>query len=98
VLILAIIVLGMMVGAVAQWILGRRGTRPDWAMALVAGIVGSFVGGLLFSLIAGDGLALKPSGLIGTLVGALIVTFVWMQVRKRQAQVARAEASSQRRR
>jgi uncharacterized membrane protein YeaQ/YmgE (transglycosylase-associated protein family) len=98
VLILAIIVLGMMVGAVAQWILGRRGTRPDWAMALVAGIVGSFVGGLLFSLIAGDGLALKPSGLIGTLVGALIVTFVWMQVRKRQARADRAEASSHRRR
>ena len=88
-LILAIIVLGMMVGAVAQWILGRRGTRPDWAMALVAGIVGSFIGGLLASLIAGDGLALKPSGLIGTLVGALIVTFVWMQVRRRQAHATR---------
>lgn len=98
VLILAILVFGMMVGAVAQWILGRRGTRPDWAMALFAGVLGSFVGGLLASLIAGDGLALKPSGLIGTLVGALIVTYIWMQVRRRQRADARADAAPSRRR
>jgi uncharacterized membrane protein YeaQ/YmgE (transglycosylase-associated protein family) len=83
VLILAIIVLGMGLGAVAQWILGRRETRTDWTMALVAGVGGSFVGGLLFSLIAGDGLALKPSGIIGSLLGAIIVTFIWQQLRKR---------------
>jgi uncharacterized membrane protein YeaQ/YmgE (transglycosylase-associated protein family) len=83
VLILAIIVLGMGLGAVAQWILGRRETRTDWTMALVAGVGGSFVGGLLFSLIAGDGLALKPSGIIGSLLGAIIVTFIWQQVRTR---------------
>jgi uncharacterized membrane protein YeaQ/YmgE (transglycosylase-associated protein family) len=83
VLILAIIVLGMGLGAVAQWILGRRETRTDWTMALVAGVGGSFVGGLLFSLIAGDGLALKPSGIIGSLLGAIIVTFIWQQLRTR---------------
>jgi uncharacterized membrane protein YeaQ/YmgE (transglycosylase-associated protein family) len=83
VLILAIIVLGMGLGAVAQWILGRRETRTDWTMALVAGVGGSFVGGLLFSLIGGDGLALKPSGIIGSLLGAIIVTFIWQQLRKR---------------
>ena len=56
-LILAIISFGMMIGAVAQWILGqnRRSGGIDWAMALIAGLGGSFVGGLLFSLIAGDG-------------------------------------------
>jgi uncharacterized membrane protein YeaQ/YmgE (transglycosylase-associated protein family) len=83
VLILAILALGMMVGALAQFILGRDGGRVDWTMALVAGFAGSFVGGLLFSLIAGDGLAIKPSGIIGSLVGAVIVTAVWKWSRSR---------------
>ena len=46
-------------------------------MAIVAGLVGSFIGGLLISLLAGDGLDLRPSGIIGSLVGAIIVTAVW---------------------
>ena len=54
-----------MIGALAQFILGHPGPRINWTMALLAGFGGSFVGGLIFSLIAGDGLALKPSGVIG---------------------------------
>lgn len=67
----------MMIGWLAQFILGRSAGTTDWAMALVAGLAGSFLGGLLGSLIAGDGLALKPSGVIGTIAGALIITAVW---------------------
>ncbi len=74
----------MGVGAVAQLILGVSGRQIDWQMALIAGLVGSFVGGLLFSLIAGDGLAFKPSGIIGSIVGAGVVSVVWQQVKKRQ--------------
>lgn len=73
-LILTIIVFGLFCGWLAQLILGRRGSEVDMSMALIAGLVGSFVGGLLFSLLAGDGLAIRPSGLIGSTVGALIVT------------------------
>jgi uncharacterized membrane protein YeaQ/YmgE (transglycosylase-associated protein family) len=68
-LILGIILFGMVVGAGAQLILGRARGGIDWTMAIVAGLVGSFVGGLLISLLAGDGLDLKPSGIIGSLVG-----------------------------
>ena len=46
-------------------------------MAIVAGLVGSFVGGLLASLLAGDGIELRASGIIGSLIGALIVTAGW---------------------
>ena len=46
-------------------------------MALVAGLVGSFVGGLIFSLAAGDGFDLQPSGIIGSVLGAVIVTLLW---------------------
>lgn len=82
-LILGIIVAGAFFGWLAQLILGGRSRTVDWGMALVAGIAGSFVGGLVFSLMAGDGLALKPSGIIGTIVGAVIVTAVWQLVRRR---------------
>jgi uncharacterized membrane protein YeaQ/YmgE (transglycosylase-associated protein family) len=91
---MAIIVAGMAIGWFAQWILGNRttGQRTDWAMALVAGVGGSFVGGLIFSLIAGDGLALKPSGIIGSVVGAIIVTLIWKWVERRNATPARDTA------
>ena len=56
---------------------GAEALGIDWSLALVAGLVGSFVGGLLFSLLAGDGLDLGPSGLIGSFVGAVIVTVGW---------------------
>jgi uncharacterized membrane protein YeaQ/YmgE (transglycosylase-associated protein family) len=76
-LVLGIILFGMLVGAAAQLVLGRSGGRVDWTMAIVAGLVGSFVGGLLVSLLSGDGLALRPSGIIGSLVGAVVVTAAW---------------------
>src|SRR4051794_19787858 len=76
-LVLAIILFGMIVGAGAQLILGRTDGRIDWPKAIVAGLVGSFIGGLLISLLSGDGLSLKPSGIIGSLVGAIVVTAVW---------------------
>jgi uncharacterized membrane protein YeaQ/YmgE (transglycosylase-associated protein family) len=77
VLILGIILFGLLVGAAAQLVLGKGRAGIDWGLALVAGLIGSFVGGLLFSLLAGDGLELRPSGLIGSFVGAVIVTLVW---------------------
>jgi uncharacterized membrane protein YeaQ/YmgE (transglycosylase-associated protein family) len=88
VLILAMICFGMMIGALAQFILGRDGGRVDWTIAFVAGLGGSFVGGLIFSLINGDGLALKPSGIIGSLLGAIIVTAIWRWVANRRVGAA----------
>jgi uncharacterized membrane protein YeaQ/YmgE (transglycosylase-associated protein family) len=88
-LLLGIILFGMLVGAGAQLILGRQGKGFDWGMALVAGIVGSFLGGVIVSLIAGDGLAFKPSGIIGSLVGALIVTAAWRWWQSRSRTAAR---------
>jgi uncharacterized membrane protein YeaQ/YmgE (transglycosylase-associated protein family) len=79
VLILAIIVLGLFAGWVAQLILGRR--QIDWTLALVAGLLGSLIGGMLFSVLFGDGLDLTISGPIGSIIGAIIVIAVvsWVQ-------------------
>jgi uncharacterized membrane protein YeaQ/YmgE (transglycosylase-associated protein family) len=79
-LILAIILFGLIVGAAAQWVLGTGRDGVDWGMALIAGIGGSFVGGLLASLLAGDGIELRASGLIGSFVGAVIVTLLWRKL------------------
>jgi uncharacterized membrane protein YeaQ/YmgE (transglycosylase-associated protein family) len=85
VLILGIILFGMVIGAGAQFLLSRGSTQIDWATALIAGLVGSFVGGLLISLIAGDGLAFRPSGIIGSIVGAVIVTALMTRLRPRKS-------------
>ena len=84
-LIIAIILFGMLVGAAAQLILGRGGKGIDWTMAFVSGLVGSLVGGLLASLVRGDGLELRPSGIIGSILGALVVTALWRWWRSRAA-------------
>jgi uncharacterized membrane protein YeaQ/YmgE (transglycosylase-associated protein family) len=82
-LILGLILFGMLVGAGAQLILGKSAKGIDWTLAVVAGLIGSFVGGLLISLLSGDGLQLQPSGIIGSLIGALLVTAGWQWYRRR---------------
>jgi uncharacterized membrane protein YeaQ/YmgE (transglycosylase-associated protein family) len=83
-LILAMIVLGLAAGWVAQLVLGS-GRQIDWQLALVTGLIGSFVGGLLASLVAGDGLRIRPSGLIGSIVGAIVVLAIVQGVRRGRA-------------
>ncbi|HVD19544.1 MAG TPA: GlsB/YeaQ/YmgE family stress response membrane protein [Propionibacteriaceae bacterium] len=82
-LILGLILFGILVGAAAQLILGRSAKGVDWTLAFVAGLAGSFLGGLLISLLSGDGLRLRPSGIIGSLVGALLVTAGWQWYHRR---------------
>jgi uncharacterized membrane protein YeaQ/YmgE (transglycosylase-associated protein family) len=75
VLIIGILLWGMITGWIAWLLLGRG--KVSWPQAFAAGIIGSFVGGLGISLLSGDGLALRPSGIIGTVLGALVVLVVW---------------------
>ncbi len=82
-LILGLLVFGLFVGWLAQLVLGM-GSKPD-GQTLIAGLAGSFVGGLIASLVAGDGLELRASGLIGSFVGAVIVLLVWNGVSRRSA-------------
>jgi uncharacterized membrane protein YeaQ/YmgE (transglycosylase-associated protein family) len=78
-LILAIIVLGLAAGWVAHLLVGHG--EANWAQLFAVGIAGSFVGGLVGSLVFGDGLALRPSGLIGSILGATLVLLVVRAVR-----------------
>ena len=57
-------------------------------MTIVLGIIGSFVGGFLGYLIfrkdASDGF-LQPSGIIGSIIGAIIVLLIWIRVGGRRS-------------
>jgi uncharacterized membrane protein YeaQ/YmgE (transglycosylase-associated protein family) len=60
-ILLFILVWGMFAGWTAHLLVARN--QPiNWAELLVVGLAGSFVGGLLISLLSGDGLALRPGG------------------------------------
>lgn len=83
-LILAIILWGMLIGALGQFVLGKAKGGVNWSLAIVAGLLGSFVGGTLSSLISGEGFALRPSGIIGSLVGAIIITLIWFAIQGRK--------------
>ena len=79
-ILLFILVWGMFAGWIAHLLLARN--QPiNWAELLVVGLAGSFVGGLLVSLLSGDGLALRPSGIIWSIIGAVILLAAWQAIR-----------------
>jgi uncharacterized membrane protein YeaQ/YmgE (transglycosylase-associated protein family) len=81
-ILLFLLVWGIFAGWIAHLLIARN--QPiNWAELLVVGLVGSFVGGLLISLVSGDGLALRPSGIIGSILGAVLLLAAWQAIRGR---------------
>ncbi|MCB1029801.1 MAG: hypothetical protein KDA95_00600 [Acidimicrobiales bacterium] len=72
-ILLTILVFGLGFGWLANVIIGNGSHPQNWGQLLAAGVGGSFVGGLLISLLSGDGFSIRPSGIIGSIVGAIIV-------------------------
>ncbi|MCZ7524909.1 MAG: GlsB/YeaQ/YmgE family stress response membrane protein [Acidimicrobiia bacterium] len=85
-ILLVIIVWGMFAGWVAHLLVGRG--AASWGELLVVGLAGSLVGGLVASLVAGDGLDLRPSGIIGSVLGAVVLLLVVQAVRGRPSRRA----------
>jgi uncharacterized membrane protein YeaQ/YmgE (transglycosylase-associated protein family) len=89
--ILGMILIGLVAGFLARAIVPGRDSMSIPATILL-GIVGSFVGGLLASLLFsgssnGEGF-LRPSGLIGSVIGAIIALVVYNAVTgKKRARV-----------
>jgi uncharacterized membrane protein YeaQ/YmgE (transglycosylase-associated protein family) len=84
--IIGMIIIGAIAGFVARALVpgnDSMGIVPT----IVLGIVGSFVGGLLASLLfggdTGEGF-LRPSGLIGSIIGAIIALVVYNAVTGRK--------------
>ena len=82
--IVAIIIIGLVAGAIARFLV--PGPDPmGWISTIVLGIIGSFVGGFLASLIFGGTATITPAGLVGSVIGAIIVLLVWRQIGGRRS-------------
>ena len=71
------IIFGALAGWVASMIAGDN-ARQGWLMNIVVGIVGAFVGGLIFSFIGGGGFAVgwNLGSFVAAVIGALILLFI----------------------
>ncbi len=78
-LIITLLVVGLIAGALARLLVPGR-DRIGIGGTILIGIIGSFVGGFigyaLFHHDANQG-ALQPSGIVGSVVGAVIVLLVY---------------------
>ncbi len=89
------IILLLIVGAIAGFVARAVVPGPDpmgVIGTIVLGIVGSFIGGFLGALLFGkdalDGL-LQPSGIIGSIIGAIIALLVYRAVSGRNRSAVR---------
>ena len=73
--LLAWIAVGFISGRIAR-ILVRPGRRLGCTGTILLGVAGSLVGGTLANLLAGDGFDVSGSGIIGSVVGAVIILAV----------------------
>jgi uncharacterized membrane protein YeaQ/YmgE (transglycosylase-associated protein family) len=80
-IVLGFIVIALVAGFVANWLVGRGRGYETWEL-FVAGIVGSFVGGLIFNLLAGNGFEFHWTGLLGSILGAVVVLLIYGPLRK----------------
>ena len=80
-LIISLLVVGLIAGFLARAIVPGR-QHLSIGMTIVLGIIGSFVGGFLGYLIfhkdAQNGF-FQPSGIIGSVIGAIIVLLLWVR-------------------
>ncbi len=82
--ILFMLILGAVAGFVARFLVPGRDPM-GFVATVVLGIVGSFVGGFLASLIFDGDLKLRTSSWIGSIVGAVIALLVWRMINGRKA-------------
>ena len=85
------IIVFLIVGLIAGFIARALVPGPDpmgWLGTMILGIVGSFVGGTLAALVFGGTLDLSASGIIGSIIGAIIVLLIWRAMGARRGAVA----------
>ena len=74
--ILLFLVFGLVVGFLARALMPGRQSM-SWVMTMVLGVAGSFVGGFLASLVTHDRVMdFNTSGIIGSVIGAIVVLAV----------------------
>lgn len=74
-------IIGIVIGAIARWIF-PGGAHMGIIATGILGIIGSFVGGYIARLFnrPPEGAPVHPAGVIMSVVGALIVLFIYNRV------------------
>ena len=77
-----LLIVGIVAGFLARLLVPGRDPMGFWATVLL-GVIGSFVGGLLGYLIFDKDLdegAIQASGIIGSIIGAIVVLLIYRAV------------------
>jgi uncharacterized membrane protein YeaQ/YmgE (transglycosylase-associated protein family) len=78
------IIVGFLAGLIARALMPGKQSM-GLAMTTLLGIVGSFVGGFLSALFSHTPVSLfRPSGIIGSIIGALVVLAIYVGVTSRR--------------
>ena len=80
--LISYVVIGLLAGALARFLVPGRDPMGCLGTT-VLGIVGSFVGGFLWELIAYHRIELRPVGFIGSVIGAIVVLLLRRVVAQR---------------
>ncbi|MBL7490422.1 GlsB/YeaQ/YmgE family stress response membrane protein [Frankia sp. AgB1.9] len=99
-IIISWIVLGLIAGAVARLLVPGRDPMSV-PTTILLGVVGSFIGGFLGYVLFGKDLnegALQPSGVIGSIIGAIILLLVFRSTERRRGHTSRRRRTTSRRR
>jgi len=73
------LIIGLIAGAIAKLIMPGRDPGGIFVTMLL-GIAGSFVGGLLGNMLGVGNTESRTAGLIGSIIGALILLFIYRLV------------------
>jgi uncharacterized membrane protein YeaQ/YmgE (transglycosylase-associated protein family) len=85
-LILYLIVIGIIAGYLARLLVPGRdpmGFFGTMALGIIGSFVGGFLGYIIFDKDIGEG-ALQVSGVIGSIIGAIIALLVWRAIGGRE--------------
>ena len=78
--LIGFLIVGLLAGAIARFVVPGR-DRLGCIGTMLLGVVGSYVGGLLGSLVFEDALDLrKAENFIGAVIGAVVALLIWRLV------------------
>jgi uncharacterized membrane protein YeaQ/YmgE (transglycosylase-associated protein family) len=81
--ILGWLLFGLIVGAIAKFLMPGR-DPGGWIVTILLGIAGSFVGGFLASMLGHNE---QSAGWIGSIIGAIVLLFIYRLIVGRRAVV-----------
>ncbi len=81
-----LLIIGIIAGFLARLLVPGPDPMSFWATVLL-GIAGSFLGGFLINLVFNRALAITSSGIVGSVLGAIVLLLIARMGRRRRGRV-----------